>query len=132
MSISVLSALARLDLDPWLEAANLARMTNEAASERLTLLISSLPERPAALLDPGAIADRLIALLQHGSHSAAPSTAPLRVSGPTYSQVAIFMMLMTFLLSTQFFMGSRQSASEGEGARAQGSSAVSPQTSSRR
>jgi hypothetical protein len=31
-TLSVLSALARLEVDPWQEATNLARMTREAAA----------------------------------------------------------------------------------------------------
>ena len=36
MLLSVLSALARLDLDPWREAAELARMPKHTAKQRLT------------------------------------------------------------------------------------------------
>ena len=36
--LSVLSALARLDLDPWFEAASLSRLPATPATERLTLL----------------------------------------------------------------------------------------------
>jgi hypothetical protein len=128
MALSVLSALARLDVDPWLEAANLAGMPKEAAIERLTLSISRLSERPAALRDPEAIAYRLIALLPRPGHSA----APLSVSAPTYSRLAIFMMLMALLLSSQFLKGSRQSPAQEEGAHASASSMVSPQISSGR
>ena len=38
MLLSVLSALARLDIDPWHEAASLAKMSTEAATERMRLL----------------------------------------------------------------------------------------------
>jgi hypothetical protein len=33
--LSVLSALARLDVDPWQEAASLAQMSRENATQRL-------------------------------------------------------------------------------------------------
>jgi hypothetical protein len=39
--LSVLSALARLDIDPWEEAAALARLTRESAIERLTSIIAN-------------------------------------------------------------------------------------------
>ena len=42
-TLTVLSALARLDVDPWHEATSLARMSREAAPERLTALIDALP-----------------------------------------------------------------------------------------
>src|SRR5271165_2687878 len=40
--LSVLSALARLDVDPWQEATSLARMPREAAAVRLSALIEAL------------------------------------------------------------------------------------------
>ena len=43
MLLSVLSALARLDLDPWREAAELARTPQQTARQRLTSLIEALP-----------------------------------------------------------------------------------------
>ena len=46
MLLSVLSALARLDLDPWREAAELARMPRQIARQRLTSLIEALPNQP--------------------------------------------------------------------------------------
>jgi hypothetical protein len=43
MPLSVLSALARLDIDPWLEAAELARLPQETGVQRLALSIAALP-----------------------------------------------------------------------------------------
>jgi len=63
MPLSVLSALARLDIDPWLEAAELARLPRETATQRLASSIAALPEGPSAHLEHGTIAARLIALL---------------------------------------------------------------------
>ena len=63
MLLSVLSALARLDVDPWQEAAKLARLPWETATQSLASLIAALPDGPSAHLDPGTIAARLIALL---------------------------------------------------------------------
>jgi hypothetical protein len=70
MLLSVLSALARLDLDPWFEAANLSRLSPSAAKERLTGLLSSLPasqlKAPAA-----ATITRLLGLLPMAAPEAA-------------------------------------------------------------
>lgn len=63
MLLSVLSALARLDVDPWQEAAELARLPGEAATERLASMIAALPDGPSAPSDPRTIAARLVALL---------------------------------------------------------------------
>jgi hypothetical protein len=67
--LSVLSMLARLDLDPWQEAASLARMPRENATQRLAVLIAALPDRPSTRQDSNAVASRLIKLLPHGDSS---------------------------------------------------------------
>ncbi|MFM9848442.1 MAG: hypothetical protein ACKVP3_14925 [Hyphomicrobiaceae bacterium] len=61
--LSVLSALARLNLDPWQEAAELSQLPKGIAAARLEKLIARLPRGRWAEADLGAIADRLIALL---------------------------------------------------------------------
>ncbi|TDU26803.1 hypothetical protein DFR24_3834 [Panacagrimonas perspica] len=61
--LSVLSALARLDLDPWKEAAELAALPTAAAIERLTGLIASLPDASATPRDAAGIAARLVTRL---------------------------------------------------------------------
>lgn len=61
--LSVMSALARLDLDPWKEAAELAALPTHAAIERLAGLIASLPDVSAVPRDSAGIAARLVAKL---------------------------------------------------------------------
>jgi hypothetical protein len=77
MVLSVLSVLARLDVGPWREAAELARMPGDAANQRLTFWIAALPDAPATRLQPGTIADRLIGLLPRGNISSIASRAKL-------------------------------------------------------
>ena len=60
MLLTVLSALARSNVDPWEEAARLARMPKEAATKSLALLIAALPDREATHLDSGTTAARLV------------------------------------------------------------------------
>ena len=61
--LSVLSALARLDVDPWQEATSLARMPREAATARLTELIDALPREPTNAIPSRTSAADLVALL---------------------------------------------------------------------
>jgi hypothetical protein len=63
MPLSVISALARLDLDPWTEAAELARMPADGAAQRLSALLSGVVHDSPAQSDGATIAARLIALL---------------------------------------------------------------------
>ena len=62
MLLSVLSALARLDVDPWQEAATLTKMPAQDATLRLASLLSTLPSDAVTLLAPSTVL-RLIALL---------------------------------------------------------------------
>jgi hypothetical protein len=60
--VSVLTVLARLDVDAWEEAATLANMPRESAAHRLATLLASLPDSPAPA-ESATIAARLVALL---------------------------------------------------------------------
>jgi hypothetical protein len=74
--LSVLSALTRMDIDPWAEGARLAKLPTEAAVGALTPLIAFFPEEhrsPAQVRD---IALRLAALLPQAAAGARGSAAP--------------------------------------------------------
>jgi hypothetical protein len=64
--LSVLSALARANVDPWEEATSLALMSREAAVARLTALIDALPNEGTIDI-PSTIAADLVALLPRGN-----------------------------------------------------------------
>jgi hypothetical protein len=61
--ISVLSALARLDIDPWERAEHLHRLSASAAVQELTALVAALPEGYSARAAPDRVATGLIALM---------------------------------------------------------------------
>jgi len=60
MPLSVLSALARLDVDPWHEAARLTALSTAAATHSLAALLAARPDEATG---GGGAAARLIALL---------------------------------------------------------------------
>ncbi len=132
MLLSVLSALARLGVDPWLEAAHLTHMPEETATERMASLIAALPDRPSAQPDSASVAARLIALLPRGNATNKALRAPTP-DGPAAakSQTILFVTLMALLLGAQFFTASRQSPAPVGGEIAPASSTVSPQRSGR-
>ena len=72
MPLSVLSALARLDIDPWEEAAELSELPKFSAAQRLAALIVQLPGGRWTQADSKTIADRLIELLPRRSSSKMP------------------------------------------------------------
>jgi len=75
MLLTVLSALARLGIDPWEEAARLARLPRDLAAQSLAAMIGKLPSRRWSLPDSQAIAARLVKLLPSQNDSKAPSVA---------------------------------------------------------
>ena len=92
MPVSVNSALARLNIDPWDEATALSQMPILAATQRLTALIEALPSSYA---DPATIAARLIGLLP-GAASAQSKTGTVRASvkAPDESSYSVYIVVM--------------------------------------
>ena len=71
-AVTVLSALARLDLEPCTEARELARLAREDAQVRLTKHFEAITDIPALTLAIEGKAAKLVSLL--------PKRAPIRVS----------------------------------------------------
>jgi hypothetical protein len=109
MLLSVVSALARLDVDPWQEAARLARLPVEAATQRLASLIAALPEASGPRWDPGTIATRLIGLLPSTTASPSPSSkAVLDAGAANRSQILVYVVFMVIAMSVQLIAASHQ------------------------
>ena len=108
MLLSVLSALARLDLDPWQEAAKLARLPEKTETQRLTSLIAELPDGPSTPSDAGTIAARLVALLPHKVLPNIPSRETLLgVGAMTKSRTIMYVIFMILVLGIQWIAASR-------------------------
>jgi hypothetical protein len=80
--VTVLSALARLGLDPWQEAGRLAGLSRPAAADSLARLIAAMPapRRPAA--EARAIAARLVLLLPGAAAAGRDAPRPSRPRAP--------------------------------------------------
>ncbi len=76
MSLSVISALARLEIDPWQEAARLADLPKELAAAALDGLIRRLPAGGWDQAETPSIVARLIELLPRRAGAARPDAAP--------------------------------------------------------
>jgi hypothetical protein len=76
ITLSVLSALARQDMDPWTEAARLCQLPEETALEQIIALLDALPIRIVASLDRMKVASRLCALLPRPTASNRPGVRP--------------------------------------------------------
>jgi hypothetical protein len=103
MVLTVLSALARLGVDPWDEAARLSELLPENARKRLTSIISGLPDGLWAKTSAGDIAARLGALLP-GKQAAIAQPAMSQAKKLRPSTVAIFVFLFFANALTFFIM----------------------------
>lgn len=99
-NVSVLSMLARLDVDPWEEASDLARMQEAPARHRLEALLARFKDVPTLVSDRGRIALRLLAFLPGYTKSAEPATngapaqsAKLPIGAPVYWIIATILFL---------------------------------------
>ncbi|MEJ1962310.1 MAG: hypothetical protein WDO56_12500 [Gammaproteobacteria bacterium] len=127
LSLSVVSALARMDLDPWQEAATLAGLPADAAAHKLAALFSALPDQLLSERSRDTTAARLISLLPRpadspvGSLVGSPAT-PTGTSHPTDSRIGtstlLFALYMLVLLASQFFMSRHDSPTPDDGAHA--------------
>jgi hypothetical protein len=107
MLLSVLSVLARVGVDPWLEAAELARLPEEAATLRLASFIAALPVAQTAHRDLRMTAARLIALLPHGTFISAPSRRTEASKKAANGSRSLIYMLFLSVAIVAFAIGAR-------------------------
>jgi hypothetical protein len=101
--VSLLSILARQNLDPWSEAADLAALTGDGAVTRLGHLLSRSLDMPALRLDPDTTARRLARLLP----GRPPARDPANATGPRplrLSKAAILSLLGVAVLLVQMML----------------------------
>jgi hypothetical protein len=88
--LTVLSALSRLNLDPWVEAAELSALPKDTAAQRLAVLITQIPGGAWANADANGIAHRLIGLLPRSNSSGVAVAKPL---GPRWARPSTSMLI---------------------------------------
>jgi len=111
--LTVLSALARMDVDPWEEAAKLTQLPRASAVTQLVTLLAALRHAPVAGLDPARIAPPLIALLPCPGNRAPLMLKTFVQAVPTKhpTAVATVLTVLTYVLSMlliQWLLGSFQ------------------------
>jgi hypothetical protein len=115
MPLSVVSVLARVDLDPWQEAATLAALPAEMAARSLASRLAALPQRTFQQTSPETTAARLIALLPRRTN---PNTRPaVQKSGAassarprTFVNTILIAIYMILSLGIQFFVARQDPA----------------------
>jgi len=114
MTLSVLSMLARTGVDPWSEAAELARLPQAKASDALTTLIGELPRGLVPNGETESIVARLVALLPLRQNSKIILSRAVQSSGALTQThaVTIAAMLICFLMGAVWFVAGRQSLAQ--------------------
>jgi len=97
LPLSVVSMLARANLDPWQKAAELSRLPAATATQQLTSLLGALQELSLKQADTDTLAARLIDLLPRGTvANARPPVLSLAARAalqPRFKMQAIFIAL---------------------------------------
>lgn len=105
LSLRMVSVLARLDLDPWLEAAELTQMPKDTAVQRLTALLTNLPDGPIDTTSSQAVASRLVDLLPAQATQAvrwsSPSDGQSPLSAVSLALFVLLSMLIMMIVSTE-------------------------------
>ena len=124
--LSVLSVLARLGVDPWEEAANLARLERISAAKRLAAFIATTPGAPPAYLSAKTVCDRLIGLLPSPAGVTKQPRQERVVRASTKSWFVIVLAVIAVILAIQSIVISRQSTTPAHEPHATSSSTVLP------
>ena len=116
MPLSVLSALARLGIDPWEKAAELSELPKVNAAQRLAALIAQLPGGRWTQAESRAIADRLIELLPRRSISKLPlaEKAHGRLRGMSGSAATKMLICAALAATALAIAASREPSSRGD------------------
>ncbi|MDB6010194.1 MAG: hypothetical protein JWL65_2444 [Gammaproteobacteria bacterium] len=137
MPLSVVSVLARMELDPWVEAASLADLPAETAARKLAAWLDALPDPTLKAASPDTRAARLIALLPRrktpnspppvaatGAVAGTGAVAPAKPRALTKAiLVAIYLILS---LCIQLFIARREAPASPELMHAPASTIVPP------
>ncbi len=113
MPLSVVSVLARMELDPWVEAAALAKLPAEAAARKLAVWLDALPDPTLKPASPDTRAARLIGLLprrtSRGSPPPVAATGAVVAAHPwSLTKVILVAIYIVLSLGFQFFIARRE------------------------
>jgi hypothetical protein len=127
-SLSVISALARLDLDPWQEAVSLSNLPAIAATQRLTSLIGALPGGLANHFAAAAIATRLAGLLPRFTGAGSAAIIKPNVDDKQKLRSGLLMggVFILVALGSQWFVSNKRAPEKVDHAPVQTTGAIAP------
>jgi hypothetical protein len=123
--LSVLSALARINVDPWDEAARLAALSTADARKILVSTLNLLPDRQQEPAETEILAARLVALLPKKDGPTAAKTAKI---GEGHAQRAIFWLVWLCFAILMSFLSPHQPAPATNAADSASKSKTNPPT----
>jgi len=103
LTLSVVSLLGRMDLDPWQEAAKLAGLPAEIAAQKLATLLAAQSDPSLKPADAGRMAIRLIAQLPGRPAADLGSLGAPRIRGVVHPRV--LMTAILFVIWTIWLLG---------------------------
>ena len=135
MRISVISALARTNVDPWEEATRLAAMPKAIAEKTLLSILELVTGRSWKSPEAAAIAARLVRLLPQSGEAAPMATAGTVNAAPGIAKVLnlqnnYWWLWVAMALAMSFMTPHHQAGTSSAPAVASESSATSQSTSS--
>jgi hypothetical protein len=104
MLLSVVSVLARLNIDPWQEASNLAELPREAAIGHLATLLRKMTDAPYGQRDPMAIARRLVSLLPTKGRPSALSPGSRVLDRSPLSMALMYLVFVGLIVGGQYLL----------------------------
>jgi hypothetical protein len=110
MRLSVLSALARMDVDPWEEATRLAAMPKVIAETTLLSILDLVSGRSWKSSEAAAAAAQLVRLLPRLDEAAATATATATADARTVTahRTNYWWLWLAFWIAMTFMMPHRQ------------------------
>jgi hypothetical protein len=94
VEVTVLSGLTRLGLDPWGEAARLARLPRGAAVSTLDAMLAQLPEAGCDIAETTTVAVRLVQLLPDAKAAPAPLSPKRAIPAKAVHGAAALILLI--------------------------------------
>jgi hypothetical protein len=115
--LTVLSALARSNVDPWQEAVSLGLMHRDAAAARLTALIGALPGEQNGEVSASSIAHLVTLLPKATSFTVSSSDSVLAAVGPQHAQIRFVLGALVILAMIALALSASLSAGPEFGAK---------------
>jgi hypothetical protein len=110
--LSVLSALARMDVDPWEEATKLAAMPKAIAQSTLISTLELLSGKSWKAPEAEVVAARLIQLLPEGAE--APKAAAREIAGVRAQRTSYWLVWLVFAVAISFLSPHHQATTDAD------------------